>query len=294
MLMNTSDLLHRFVFEDSDVRGNSVQLSDTIQNALQHSQYPAELNTLLSELMAAAALLSATVKLDQGLLTFQIQGQGPLSLLVVECNGALSMRATAKWQGDLSQMSLQQMVGQAYFVITLDPRDGNQPYQGIVDLVGQSIAQILENYMQQSAQLETRLWLASEPGHAAGLLLQKLPEKHSEDADTWQRATQLASTITSPELLQWDCKTMLHRLFHEETVRLFDPRPVQFACRCSQQSVSNMLRLLGSEEVDSIVQEQGGVTVHCDFCHAAYYFDAVDARQLFASERMVSGSNSLH
>jgi len=220
--MKDNDLLHRFLFENTDVRGNAVHLSDTIQQALQHTDYPPVLHKALSELMAAAALLTATVKLDQGTLSFQIQGQGPLNLLVVECNAALRMRATAKWQGDLHGLGFKDLIGNGHFAITLDPRDGGQTYQGIVEVIGDNIAQILETYMQQSAQLETRIWLSSNPHQAAGLLLQKLPQQQTEDQDSWQRTTMLADTVQADELLQLDTNTLLRRLFHEENVRLFD------------------------------------------------------------------------
>lgn len=292
--MKDNDLLHRFLFENTDVRGNAVHLSDTIQQALQHTDYPPVLHKALSELMAAAALLTATVKLDQGTLSFQIQGQGPLNLLVVECNAALRMRATAKWQGDLHGLGFKDLIGNGHFAITLDPRDGGQTYQGIVEVIGDNIAQILETYMQQSAQLETRIWLSSNPHQAAGLLLQKLPQQQTEDQDSWQRTTMLADTVQADELLQLDTTTLLRRLFHEENVRLFDPSPVAFECRCSHQSVSNMLRLLGREEIDSIIQEQGSISVNCDFCNAAYVFDPIDASQLFVNEMPNSSSKSLH
>ena len=290
--MKDNDLLHRFLFENTDVRGNAVHLYDTIQQALQHTDYPPVLRQALCELMAAAALLTATVKLDQGMLSFQIQGQGPLSLLVVECNAELNMRATAKWQGDLDGLGFQQLIGNGHFAITLDPRDGGQTYQGIVEVIGDNIAQILETYMQQSAQLETRIWLSSNPHQAAGLLLQKLPQQQTEDQDSWQRTTMLADTVQAEELLQLDTSSLLRRLFHEENVRLFDPTPVAFKCRCSQQSVSNMLRLLGREEIDSIIQEQGSISVNCDFCNAAYVFDPIDASQLFVNK--MPSSKSLH
>ena len=292
--MKDQDLLHPFLFDNSDVRGNAVHLSNTIQQALQHSEYPAVLRTALTELMAAAALLTSTVKLDNGTLTFQIQGQGPLSLLVVECNSALKMRATAKWQGDIAGLGFKELVGLGNFVITLDPKDGGQSYQGIVDVVGDNIAQILENYMHQSAQLQTKIWLSSSHNEAAGLLLQKLPQHETDDQDTWQRTTVLAETVQHDELLQLDTQTLLRRLFHEENVRLFDSKPVAFECRCSQQSVSNMLRLLGREEVDSIIQEQGRIKVNCDFCNAEYLFDPIDASQLFVNQMPTGESRSLH
>ncbi len=293
-IMINNDLLHRFLFDNTDVRGNAVHLKDTIQQALQHTQYPPVLHQALSELMAAAALLTATVKLNQGSLSFQIQGQGPVSLLVVECNAELKMRATAKWQGDLVGLDFQQLIGNGHFAITLDPRDGSQTYQGIVELKGNNIAQILQNYMQQSAQLETRIWLSSNSQMAAGLLIQKLPQQHSEDDDCWQHMSMLADTVQTQELLNLDSATLLQRLFPQQDVRLFEPSPVTFECRCSLQSVSNMLRLLGREEIDSIIQEQGSVSVNCDFCNAAYVFDPADAEQLFVNEMPNSAGANLH
>lgn len=251
--------------------------------------------------MAASALLIATLKM-QGALILQIQGKGPVKLLVVECTVAedlrLQLRATAKWDGDLAGMRFVEMIGDGHFAITLDPKDGSQPYQGIVPLAGDSVASILEHYMQRSEQIETRIWLACDGRSAGGLLLQKMPEHGGQqatlDTDAWNRTGMLAQTVTADELLQLPAERLLRRLFHEEMLRLFDAQSVAFHCSCSRRSVGNMIRMLGEAEVSGILEERGEVEVHCDFCNAAYRFDLVDIRQLFSEEISAPGSHSRH
>ncbi len=277
-----TDQLQRFIFDNTAVRGNHVNLSLTITRALQHHHYPAMLNNALSELMVASALLAATLKM-QGSLTLQMQGKGALKLLVVECTSALEIRATAKWIGEIENAQFLELIAQGQFVITLDPKDGGQTYQGIVPIEGNSIAEILQNYMQRSEQIETRIWLASGDNQAAGMLLQKLPEQLEMDTDAWNRVCHLADTATDEELRELDAPSLLHRLFYEENVRIFDAQFAQFKCRCTRQNVGNMLRMLGAEEIASILAELEKIEVNCDFCNHAYVFDAVDAAQLLAS-----------
>jgi molecular chaperone Hsp33 len=284
------DLLHRFLFENTPIRGNTVHLNNTYNIALQHTDYPPILKNALGELMAAAALIAATLKLENGALILQIQGKGPLNLLVVECSADLEIRATAKWEGEITKLSFKELVGNGHFVITLDPKDGGQTYQGIVPVEGDSISQILENYMQRSEQIETRIWLTCDQQSAAGMLLQKLPDLPEQDADTWARAGFLAGTVTDQELITLPTERLLTRLFHEEDLRLFDPKNIVFKCSCSRNNVSNMLKMLGAEEVESIMVERGEIEVNCDFCNASYVFDRVDAEQLFASD--ISGPTS--
>jgi molecular chaperone Hsp33 len=189
----TPDSLQRFLFEQSPVRGELVHLDDAWRAVLERHDYPPVLRTVMGELMAAAVLLAATLKL-KGALILQIQGMGPVTLLVVECDGDLNVRATAKWQGELEGIGFAQMVGDGNFVITLDPRDGGQTYQGIVELDGDSVAEVLQNYMLRSDQLETRLWLAANEQVAAGLLLQRMPGEGGyalaeQEDDMWPRVT---------------------------------------------------------------------------------------------------------
>lgn len=289
-----TDSLHRFIFENTSIRGNIVHLNKTFKCALQHHDYPLSLRFMLGELMAASALLAATLKLQGGALILQIQGKGPLKLLVVECTAELGIRATAKWDGTLPDSGFTSMIGDGKFVITLDPKNGGQIYQGIVPLEGGTVSEILQNYMQRSEQIDTRIWLSSDDSHAAGMLLQKLPDQPESDADAWNRTTHLGGTITGRELLTLPARSILHRLFHEEDVRLFDAQPVRFRCTCSRESVGNMLKMLGINEVHSILDERGNVEVHCDFCNARYEFDKVDAELLFTKEVVAPSGKSRH
>ena len=245
--MKQSDRLHRFMFEHAAVRGEIVHLEATWKAVLDRRDYPPALRTVLGELMAAAALLSATLKFS-GSLIMQIQGGGPVKLLVVECGADMTMRAMAHWNGDLAEgATLPELVGEGRFVITIDPKKGAQTYQGIVDLEGGSVAAVLENYMQRSEQLDTRIWLASDNHRAAGMLLQKMPDGPEADADAWNRAVLLGATVKSRELLDLPAREIIHRLFHEEDIRLFDSTPVHFGCTCSRERVANTLRMLGHD-----------------------------------------------
>jgi molecular chaperone Hsp33 len=228
-------------------------------------------------------------------MVLQIHGKGAVKLLVVECSGDMELRATAKWDGDLSGSTLQDLVGDGRFVITLDPKDGNQAYQGIVALEGESIAEILQNYMTRSEQLETRLWLAADGKHAAGMLLQKLPERGElPDEEPWDNAVLIAGTLKSEELLNVPAAELVHLLYHEEDIRLFESQPVVFRCTCSRANVARMLRMLGREEVDSIIAERGDVEVHCEFCNQRYVFDRVDADAVFTDILAMSVNKTLH
>jgi molecular chaperone Hsp33 len=289
------DSLQRFLFEHAPVRGELVHLDDAWQAILERHDYPPVLRDLLGELAAAAVLLAATLKL-QGSLVLQIQGTGTLKLVVVECTGEMQLRATAKWSGELGQGSLAELVGDGRCVITLDPRDGKQSYQGIVALEGESVAEILQNYMSRSEQLETRLWLAADSRGAAGMLLQKLPDQTEQaaDADTWLRATLLADTLKRDELLGLSAQEVIHRLYHEDDLRLFDPQPVTFHCSCSRDNVVAMLKMLGRAEIDSILAERGSIEIHCEFCNQRYEFDPIDAQMLFVEAIVQPGSEARH
>ena len=296
------DSLHRFLFEQEPIRGELVHLDATWRSVLERHEYPEILRNIMGELAAAAVLLAATLKL-KGSLVLQIMGNGAVKLLVVECSGDMQLRATAKWSGDLSQGSFAELIGNGQFVITLDPKDGGQPYQGIVDIEGSSVAEIMQNYMSHSEQLETRLWLAADGQHAAGMLLQKLPDtskeyadSHAEphDADAWRRAVILADTLKAEELLLLPAKTLIQRLYHEDDIRLFDAQDVVFHCSCSRDNVAKMLQMLGREEVDSILAERENIEVHCEFCNQRYEFDKVDAEMMFVDAIVLPPSESRH
>lgn len=278
-----NDTLQRFILEHTPVRGEIVHLDATWRAVLDRRDYPETLRALLGEMMAAGALLSATLKFD-GAMIMQMQGEGPVRLLVVEVTSEQTMRATAKWEGDIENADLKGLVGDGRFVITIVPNGGKQTYQGIVGLEGNSVSEVLEHYMLKSEQLETRLWLTCDSKKAAGMMLQKMPAAQSQDPDAWNRAVKLGETITANELLQLPAQDIVHRLYHEEDVRLFDARPVAFRCSCSGERVTAMLRMLGRDEVHSIIRERNQIDVDCEFCGRHYTFDPVDAELVFASE----------
>jgi molecular chaperone Hsp33 len=296
--MQDSDTLHRFTFDNTPIRGNTVHLHQSFMIALQNQEYPAVLRKALGELMAAGLLLAATLKMH-GALVLQIQGRGTLKLLVVECcrqagSDDMTLRATAKFSDDIPDGTLLELIGEGQFVITLDPKDGGEGYQGIVPLEGDDVAGILENYMRRSEQIETSIWLACDGEKAAGMLLQKLPEQKETDPDAWNRTNLLADTVQARELLELSTEDLLTRLFHEEEVRLYDGQAVRFLCSCSRDSVSNMLRMLGQEEIKSIIEEQGELEVHCDFCNQYYRFDKIDSEQLFLADTPLPASHTHH
>lgn len=280
--MPATDTLTRFLFESAPVRGELVSLDATWQEVLKHADYPAPLQTLLGELMAAAALLGAILKFD-GSMILQMQGSGAVKLVVVEATSDRTLRATAKWEGEVPVGSLDVLLGEGRFVITLDQSaSGKQNYQGIVPLVGASVAEALTHYMESSEQLDTQIRLAADSQRAAGMLIQKLPGVDAADADAWNRAAHLAATLRSAELLTLPAGTILQRLFHEEDIRVFEGEPVSFRCTCSRERVGEMLKMLGRDEVESVLAERGGIDVRCEFCNRQYRFDPVDAAQLFA------------
>ena len=298
--------LHKFLFEGLPVRGMLVRLTDSWQEILRRRQqaggYPAAVTELLGEMTAAATLMQANIKFN-GALILQVQGDGPVKLAVAEVQPDLALRATANVQGEVAEDApLSHMVNvnnHGRCAITLDPKDrlpGQQPYQGVVPLFGdrheklEKLSEVIEHYMLQSEQLDTRLVLAANDQVAAGLLIQRLPLQgesnlsgagamaRDEDQigrnEDYNRIAILAASLKREELLTLDAETILHRLFWEEDVRRFEPQTgadgPRFACTCSRERVSGMLKSLGREEVESIIAEQGQVEVGCDFCGAQY------------------------
>ena len=303
-MKTNTDALQHFLFENQQneampIRGNIVHLNHTFKQILQHQTLPNVLKQALGELMAASALLSATLKMD-GLMILQLQSKGALKLLVVECSHDLNMRATAKWDETLTKeietLSFIELVKHGQFVITLDPSVG-EAYQGIVPIEGSTIAEMLQNYMLRSQQIDTSLWLHCDGESASGMLLQKLPSISNlieADADTWNRVNILANTVTNDELKNLAPEALLSRLFCEENVRLFEAKPTQFNCSCSKAKVANMLRLLGAEEVGSILAELGKIEVNCDFCNKQYAFDALDVSHAFSENAVLIDNKTSH
>lgn len=314
--------LHTLLFTEQPARAQLVQLQAAWQRIIQNHNYPPAVRQMLGELVAASALLSASLKFN-GSLVLQIKGDGPVGLMVAECSSDLGLRATAVFDRDyqyddgMTYQSLVNTGGQGRFVIILDPRDrlpGQQPYQGIIALDGDTLAQTIESYMQQSEQLVTRLWLSSSVSHAAGLLLQQMPEDggvlthtplastpttDADREDAWPRLITLSETLQAEELLGTTPGTLAHRLFWQEPHQTLSVRTPVFKCGCSREKVANMLRSLGEAEVNDAIKEQGNVDVNCDYCNTRYLFDAVDCRALFVegsgnSASAPTGGSSIH
>ncbi|REC94327.1 Hsp33 family molecular chaperone HslO [Kushneria indalinina] len=285
------DHIQRFIFDDTNVRGELVKADDTCLDIINRHGYPEVVNRQLSEMLAAVALLTATIKLD-GVLTLEVKGNGPVSLLMAESNpghddNGQRLRAIARLAEDQplpeEGATLQALMGEGHIVMTLDPHEG-QRYQGIVALEAETLAQCLEGYFERSEQLPSRLWLSASKSHAAGLMLQTLPEDDSlKDTDAWPRLNMLADTLKSEELLELPARDILVRLFHEEQIRVFEPDPIGFGCTCSRERFASALHQLGPDELRSVVEEQGELSTTCHFCNTDYTFSAADIEALIES-----------
>lgn len=289
-----ADALTRFMFEYAPVKGGIVQLDEVWHTIQSHADYPVPLKKVLGELLAAAALLTSNIKFE-GSLVLQLHGDGPVKLIVVVATSNHTLRATARWEGTVPDGPLSEQLGHGRCVLTLDQsKAGKQNYQGIVPLEGHSTAEVLASYMQSSEQLDTRIYLAAGEKRVAGLLLQRMPDQQGMDADAWNRAAILADTVKPEELLTLAPSDMLQRLFHEETLRRFEPEPLSFSCSCSREKVADMLQSLGKAEVDSILAERDEIEIDCEFCGRQYRFDAVEAAQLFTGSRGVEPTDTRH
>jgi len=279
--MSDRDSLRRFLFEQLAARGETVHLDAAWRTVLERRAYPPAVRRALGEATAAAALLSATIKFH-GLLTLQIQATGPLRLLVVQLTSERTLRALARWDGEPEPGPLRELCGDGTLVLTVDLGQGREPYQGVVSLRGDTLAESLEAYFERSEQLPTRIHLAADERVAAGLLLQRLPGAATADADAWNRLETLAATLRPAELLELDAPTLLRRLFHEEDVRLYEPEIFSFRCNCSRERTAAMLLALGAAELRETADERGGLHVDCEFCGHRYAFDAIDIAGLLS------------
>lgn len=293
-----ADALAPFVFEHGAVRGAVVSLDVTCREILDCHDYPPALARLLAQLLAASALLASTLKFE-GSLTVQLQGDGPVRLLVVECAGGLTLRATAQWSEAVHALSataeLATLAGTSgRLAITLDPKDGGPIYQGIVALEAASIATLMEHYLDTSEQIPSRMLLASAGGRVRGVLLQRLPTAKETDVALWERAAREMDGVQSDTLLDArTAATLLSRVYPEDDLRLFRTRPARFGCSCSRERVDNALRMVGREEVEDILAEQGTVSVTCEFCNRHYGFSPDEARALFQVPPTAAGSSTL-
>lgn len=271
--------VRRFLLEQLDIRGAVVRLDDVWQALQAGRDYPPEVAALLGQMCAVSVIVGGNLK-QPGRITFQIHGEGPLRLLVVDCPESLNLRAMAKVDGPVNGGSLDELVGDGRMQLSLDMPGMREPYRSLVPLEGSSIAEVFEHYLTQSEQQPAGLWLACDGHCAAGLFLQKLPGADERDADGWDRVHHLASTVKPEELLGLDAEELLGRLFAEEDVRVYAPRPIIHHWPRDPAKVEDMLRGLGQEELQSILDEHGEVVVHDDLGNHTYRYDADDIQTL--------------
>lgn len=278
-----SNVLNRYLFEDLSVRGELVQLDQAYQRMISSKEYPAPLKKLLGELLVSTTLLTATLKFE-GSITMQLQGDGPVSLVVINGDNDQKVRGVARYEGDIADdATIHDMMGKGYLVITIDPKKGER-YQGIVGLEGDSLSDILEGYFANSEQLKTRLWLRSGEhdgqAHAAGMLIQVMPDGTGTPED-FEHLEQLTNTVKDEELFSLEANELLYRLYNQEQVRLFDPQPVEFHCGCSRERSGAAIITIDRSEVDDILAEVGSISLHCDYCGTDYSFNKTEVLQLF-------------
>lgn len=269
-----------FLFEDLDIRGAWVHLGSAWREMTAGRDYSGPVLELLGQLAAVTTLITANLK-QAGRLTFQLRGDGEVSLLVMDCDEQLRLRGMARAARELQSGSLPALLGEGALTLTLDTADMRQPYQSHVPLQGETLAAVFEHYLAQSEQLPTRLWLAANPETAAGLFLQALPGAATRDVDGWNRVQMLAETVRADELLGLGSIKLIERLFSEEDVRVYDPRPVSYHCPHDPAKIYSMLRGVGQAECEAILAEHGEIRVHDDICNHEYVLDAADVAALF-------------
>lgn len=280
MTMTEQDTLRRFIFDNLGIRGEWVRLESSWQQAKQHQHLNATAQELLGQALVASLLLSATIKF-KGSLIFQAQGNGPCRTLVAQATDSHQIRGLIRCSEELHPGNLNATFGEGYLVITIKSELA-EPYQGIAPLSGDNLAAAVQTYFNQSEQLPTRLWLFANQTQAAGLFLQQLPQadNHDASADDWQKITLLADTVTAAEMFSLAPEELLHRLFHQEQLRLFEAEAINFGCSCSNPTIEQTLYTLGREELESILAQQDTIEVNCEFCNRHYLFDRVDIERI--------------
>ena len=272
--------LRRFTLANTQVRGEWVHLDSAWQTMLEADDYPESIKKVLGETLAAVVLLSSTLKYS-GSLILQIKSTGPVHLLVVQATSDGTVRGLARYKEDIPETdSLAELFGEGNMVMTIQPNNGTKPYQGIVAMKGDTMQECLQGYFAQSEQLATELYLAANQTSCAGLLLQRLPGEVS-DEDGWNRATTLADTLKKRDLLEWSSEELVHNLYHQEEVNLFESEEIKFLCSCSPKKIENVIQSLGEAEAQSVLDEQGSISVDCEFCKKHYNFDSMDIKRIF-------------
>lgn len=289
-----SNVLNRYLFEDLSVRGELVQLDEAYQRIISSKEYPAPIQKLLGELLVSTTLLTATLKFE-GSITMQLQGDGPVSLAVINGDHDQKIRGVARFEGDIADdASIHDLMGKGHLVITIDPKKGER-YQGIVGLEGDNLSEILEAYFANSEQLKTRLWLRTGEhegkAHAAGMLIQVMPDGTGTPED-FEHLEQLTNTVKDEELFSLEANELLYRLYNQEKVRVFEPQPVEFFCGCSRDRSGAAIVTIDRAEINDILAEIGSISLHCDYCGTNYSFDEAEVSELFNQAN--SGNKTLH
>ncbi|SFL88979.1 Hsp33 family molecular chaperone HslO [Marinobacter zhejiangensis] len=283
--MASQDQFQRFIFEHSQIRGAWVQLADSYTEIGSQAPYPASVRQLLGQTLVASVLMSSTLKFE-GTLSLQAQGEGPLRTLMAECSHDRHIRGLARFDAPAAAAGgLNDLLGDRRMAITITPERG-QRYQGVVPREADTLAGCLEEYFERSEQIATTLILFADEERSGGLLLQRLPGSSEADDELWERVNHLAATLTEEELLGLDSESVLHRLFHEEEVRVFEPDAVVFRCSCSRERTLGALKSIGKDECYSIIEEQGAIEMDCQFCHSHYQFNRNDIDHLFTGHSL--------
>lgn len=278
--------LHGFLLQELDIRGQHVLLQESWREMIAERHYTPALQRLLGELTAVAVFLAKGLK-HEGKVTLQVQGNGPVSLLVVEATHDLAIRGMAKTREAISEAleGMDALLGEGQLVLTLYNSVTDRHYQSFVPRHGNSVAESFEHFFSQSDQLDTRLWLAADDQAVGGLLLQKMPEADSKDPDGWSRVVHLSETLKDEELLTLSAQELLHRLFHEETVELYPPREVRYECPQDRDRVLAAIKAMGEDEVRRILEQEGAIVVHNELCNFHVKLEAADVDALFRADK---------
>ncbi|MCL9776462.1 Hsp33 family molecular chaperone HslO [Vibrio methylphosphonaticus] len=291
-----NNTLNRYLFEELSVRGELVQLDTAYQEIISSKEYPTALQSLLGELLVSTSLLTATLKFE-GSITMQLQGDGPVSLAVINGDHNQKLRGVARWEGQISDdASIHDMLGKGYLVITITPDNGER-YQGVVGLEGANLSEVLEGYFERSEQLKTRLWIrtGTQDGQAkaAGMLLQVMPDGTGSSED-FEHLEQLTNTVKNEELFTLEANDLLYRLYNQDKVQLFEPKEVEFFCGCSRERSADAIATIAQDEVYEILAQEGAVALNCDYCGSTYSFDENDIKDLFAQKDEHGEKPTLH
>ncbi len=280
-----TDSAQGFIFENSAIRGQIVRLERSFQTIGQQREYPAAVLRFLGETLVSNVLLSTTLKY-QGQITMQMRPNGPLEMLVAKCDNDLRVRGLAQWDEECAEYTLTDSVQSGQLVITVQPENQVDVYQSVVNINHQPIAQVMEHYFSQSEQLPTRLWLAVDQKRAVGLLIQQLGEDKldlEQSKAIWEEVVILTNTVTQNELLNLDNKTILHRLYHEHDLRLFEPKPVEFRCGCNFTKMQGAILIMGRDEAIVLLNQYKKLTVKCEYCNSEYAFTEDEVLAILAN-----------